>query len=93
MKDERTDSRQLGDEQLETVSGGEGGDFSIPGRPCRWNAKGYPTHWLDPDNKMFHYRCRDCGSMLCEIGNGFLQCDRCVVIFFRSGARKVYLNF
>lgn len=91
MKDECTTPQQLGDEQLETVSGG---DFSIPGRPCRWNAKGYPTHWIDPDNnKRFHYRCRDCGSMLYEVGNGFLRCDRCMVFFFRNGARKMYLNF
>ena len=93
MKDERTDSRQLGDEQLEAVSGGEGGGFSIPGRPCRWNEKGCPTHWLDPDNNVFHYRCSDCRSMLYEIGNGFLQCDRCVVIIFRNRAIKVYLDF
>ena len=94
MKDECTNPQHLGDEQLETVSGGAGDGGSTQDKPCRWDAKWNPTHWYDPNLKRkYHYRCKDCGSLLYGIGDGALGCSRCGVFFIRSRMRKVYLDF
>lgn len=94
MKDERTDSRQLGDDQLEAVCGGMDGDIGAQDKPCRWDAKGNPTHWYDPIvEHRYHYRCCDCGALLYGIGNDCFQCSRCKLISFPSSSSRVYLDY
>lgn len=94
MKDERTDSRQLGDDLLEAVRGGTDGDIGTQDKPCRWDAKGNPTHWYDPIvEHRYNYRCCDCGALLYGIGNDCFQCSRCKLISFPSSSSRIYHDY
>lgn len=98
MEDEKK-SREMSEEELDQVSGGDGFDGGGPPdmetRVIRRDSKGNPTHWQlymykddTPLNEPYHYVCPHCGRLLHEGAFWRLYCDPCDEGWFRGSLPK-----
>ena len=95
MEDEKK-SREMSEEELDQISGGDGfdgggGPPTTETRVIRRDSKGNPTHWQvyiyeegTPLSKPYHYVCPHCGRLLHEGAFWRLYCDPCDEGWFRG---------
>ena len=77
LNEEPAAFRELPDESLDAVAGGDFNHVARKSTPVGFDSRGNTTHWQFPDGNIYHYVCPKCGRLLHEGTLGLCYCDPC----------------
>ena len=77
LNEEPAAFRELPDESLDAVAGGDFNHVASKSTPVGSDSQGNTTHWQHANGDVYHYVCPKCGRLLHQGTLALLYCDPC----------------